>query len=254
MASEGPVLLAARDVHREFRMAGVRLHILRGVDLDLREGEIMAILGASGAGKSTLLHILGGLDRPTSGTVLFQGQDLSRLSESGLARFRNRNLGFVFQFHHLLPEFTAEENVMMPGLIRKHAPAEARERARELLAEVGLEERREHKPDELSGGEQQRVALARSLYGRPGLVLADEPTGNLDPDTARGLHELMYTLARRHRQAWIVVTHNESLAELADLITRLDDGSLRVVSRRRPAAGEQADRRRETQADEVPEL
>lgn len=227
MPNETDVLLEARGLHREFRMAGARLHILQGVDLALRRGEIVAIMGASGAGKSTLLHILGGLDRPTSGEVLFQGQDLFRLSENSLARFRNRNLGFVFQFHHLLPEFTAEENVMMPGLIQKRPPAEARRRARELLAEVGLADRVEHKPDELSGGEQQRVAVARSLYAHPSLVLADEPSGNLDPGTARGLHDLMYTLARRHEQAWIVVTHNDGLAQLADRRTRLEDGLLR---------------------------
>ena len=226
MESEAPILLEARGVHREFRMAGSVLHILRGVDLTLQEGEILAILGTSGAGKSTLLQVLGALDRPTSGQVLFQEQDLFRLPESGLARFRNRNLGFVFQFHHLLPEFTAEENVMMPGLIRKHGTTQARERARELLREVGLGERFEHKPDELSGGEQQRVAVARSLYGHPRLVLADEPTGNLDPETARGLHELMYTLARRHRQAWILVTHNEGLADLADRRAHLENGLL----------------------------
>jgi lipoprotein-releasing system ATP-binding protein len=231
----GVPLLAAEEVHREFHMAGARLHILRGVEVELHAGEILAIMGASGAGKSTLLHVLGGLDRPDRGRVLFLGEDIFRLNETALARFRNRNLGFVFQFHHLLPEFTAEENVMMPGLIMKNPPGEARRRAAELLAEVGLAERLGHKPDELSGGEQQRVALARSLYARPRLVLADEPTGNLDPDTARGLHELMYTLARRHGQAWVVVTHNEQLAELADTRTRLDDGVLRVQGRGRTA-------------------
>jgi len=226
MENDAPILLEAREVHREFSMGRTRLHILRGVNLVLREGEILAILGASGAGKSTLLHILGALDRPNAGLVLFQEQDLLRLPESGLARFRNRNLGFVFQFHHLLPEFTAEENVMMPGLIQRHSPAQARARARELLREVGLEERCEHKPGELSGGEQQRVAVARSLYGHPRLILADEPTGNLDPETAEGLHQLMYTLARRHRQAWILVTHNEGLADLADRRVHLENGRL----------------------------
>jgi lipoprotein-releasing system ATP-binding protein len=229
--NEAGVLLRAQGVHREFHLAGAGLHILRGVDLTLHEGEVMVILGSSGAGKSTLLHILGGLDRPTAGSVVFLGEDLFQLSETALARFRNRNLGFVFQFHHLLREFTAEENVMMPGLIRKQPRAEARIRARELLAEVGLLDRAEHKPDELSGGEQQRVALARSLFSQPRLVLADEPTGNLDPPTARTLHDLMYTLARRHRQAWIVVTHNEELAQLADTRTRLDDGVLVVQGR-----------------------
>ncbi len=230
----GEILLEATGIHRIFRMAGTELHILRGADLSVRDGEIVAILGASGAGKSTLLHILGSLDRPTSGIVTFQGVDLFRLNDGSRARFRNRNLGFVFQFHHLLPEFTAEENVMMPGLIQKRSRRQARDRARELLHEVGLAARAEHKPDELSGGEQQRVALARGLYAAPRLVLADEPTGNLDPPTARGLHDLMYTLARRHRQAWIVVTHNEELADLADTRTRLVDGVLRVQGGRSP--------------------
>jgi lipoprotein-releasing system ATP-binding protein len=252
MSSEPGLLLEAREVHREFRMPGSTLHILRGVDLHLHEGEILAILGSSGAGKSTLLHILGALDRPTSGKVLFEGEDLFRLSEASLARFRNRNLGFVFQFHHLLPEFTAEENVMMPGLIRQQTRQAARPRARELLEEVGLLERADHKPAELSGGEQQRVALARSLFAAPRLVLADEPTGNLDPDTARGLHELMYTLARRHRQAWVVVTHNEQLADLADTRTRLEDGTLHVQERggREPVGFRSGERLR----NEVPEL
>jgi len=217
-------------VTRVFAAAGGPLRILAGVDLTLREGEIVAILGASGAGKSTLLHILGGLDRPTAGSVRFAGEELFRLSEAALARFRNRNLGFVFQFHHLLPEFTAEENVMMPGLIQRLTPGQARRRARELLGEVGLAERLEHKPAELSGGEQQRVALARALFSHPRMVLADEPTGNLDSATARGLHQLMYTLARRHALAWIVVTHNEQLAGLADRKTRIEDGLLREVN------------------------
>jgi lipoprotein-releasing system ATP-binding protein len=245
-------LLEACGIHREFRMAGSRLHILRGVDLHLHEGEIVAILGSSGAGKSTLLHILGGLDRPSAGRVLFQGQSIFRLSDSELARFRNRNLGFVFQFHYLLPEFTAEENVMMPGLIRQQTREQARPRARELLREVGLLDRADHKPAELSGGEQQRLALARSLFSEPRLVLADEPTGNLDPPTARGLHELMYTLARRHRQAWVVVTHNEQLAEMADTRTRLEDGTLHVQGG--GAQGRAGAREGEKLQDEVPEL
>jgi lipoprotein-releasing system ATP-binding protein len=255
--ADAAVLLRARGVCREFHLAGTSLQILRGVDLTLHEGEILVILGSSGAGKSTLLHILGGLDRPTAGTVVFRDEDLFRLSESGLARFRNRNLGFVFQFHHLLREFTAEENVMMPGLIQKQTRAEARLRARELLDEVGLLARAEHKPDELSGGEQQRVALARSLFARPRLVLADEPTGNLDPPTARTLHELMYTLARKHGQAWIVVTHNEQLAQLADTRTRLEDGVLIVEGPPIEGAGSRVGSTagsREGYQDEVPEL
>ncbi len=226
-AGEAPVLLHAGGVIREFRLGESRIQVLRGIDLVLREGEILAVLGASGAGKSTLLHCLGGLDRPDAGAVRFRGQEIFSLAERELSRFRNRNLGFVFQFHHLMPEFTAEENIMMPGLVARQAPEAARRRARELLAEVGLADRAEHKPDELSGGEQQRVAVARSLFAAPALVLADEPTGNLDPATARGLHDLMYALARRHRQSWIVVTHNAELAALADTRVRLVDGVLR---------------------------
>ncbi len=222
-----PVLLEATGITRTFSLGETRIQVLRGVDLVLRAGEILAVLGASGAGKSTLLHCLGGLDRPNAGVVRFRDQDIFSLAERDRCRFRNRNLGFVFQFHHLMPEFTAEENVMMPGLVARQTPDAARQRARELLAEVGLSARAEHKPDELSGGEQQRVAVARSLFQAPTLVLADEPTGNLDPPTARGLHDLMYALARRHRQSWIVVTHNPELAALADTRVRLVDGILR---------------------------
>lgn len=225
---DGRLLLRAEGLEKSYRMGDAELAILRGVDLELRTGEILAVVGTSGSGKSTLLHILGTLLRPSSGRVEFDGRDLFRLSEIEQARFRNRNLGFVFQFHHLLPEFTALENVMLPGLIGGQKPKQARARARDWLAEVGLSTRLEHKPDELSGGEQQRVAVARSLFAEPRLVLADEPTGNLDPATARGLHELMYTLARRHAQAWVVVTHNEQLAQLADTIGRLEDGVLRT--------------------------
>jgi lipoprotein-releasing system ATP-binding protein len=225
----GSVLLDARGIHKEYAGVGERLHILRGVDLHVHEGEIVAVLGASGSGKSTLLHILGTLDRPSRGEVRFADQDLQGLSEPALARFRNRNLGFVFQFHHLLPEFTALENVSMPGLIRGRTRPEMESRARELLQEVGLGDRLHHKPSELSGGEQQRVALARSLYAEPRLVLADEPSGNLDSESARRLHHLMYTLARARRQAWVVVTHNEELARLADTRCRLEDGVLHRV-------------------------
>jgi lipoprotein-releasing system ATP-binding protein len=227
-AELGPVLLQTRGVHKRYSGVGDPLHILRGVDLDVRSGEIVAILGASGSGKSTLLHILGTLDRPTEGTVLFDGAELHKLGEKELARFRNRNLGFVFQFHHLLPEFTALENVCMPGRIAQMDPAQAEVRGRELLGEVGLGARADHKPSELSGGEQQRVALARSLFAHPKMVLADEPSGNLDPASARRLHQLMYTVARAHRQAWIVVTHNEELARLADTRCRIEDGVLKI--------------------------
>jgi lipoprotein-releasing system ATP-binding protein len=235
---DAPVLLEAAGVTREFRIGETRIQVLRGVDLGLREGEILAVLGASGAGKSTLLHCLGGLDRPDAGAVRFRGQEIFSLAERELSRFRNRNMGFVFQFHHLMPEFTAEENIMMPGLVARQGSDAARRRARELLAEVGLADRADHKPDELSGGEQQRVAVARGLFAAPALVLADEPTGNLDPATARGLHDLMYALARRHRQSWIVVTHNAELAALADTQVWLVDGVLR---REGPGGGRAGD-------------
>lgn len=228
MMRDAPPVLEARQVAREFRMGEQTLQILRRVDLEVRPGELFAVVGASGSGKSTLLHILGSLLKPSAGDILFEGRSLLRLDDDARSRFRNRHLGFVFQFHHLLPEFTAEENVTVPGRIAGHDPRRARERARALLEEVGLTARREHKPDELSGGEQQRVALARGLYAEPKLVLADEPTGNLDPATAKGLHELMYTLSRRHGQAWIVVTHNEQLARMADTRGRLEDGVLEV--------------------------
>ena len=229
----GEVILRARGVHKSYTGIRESLHILRGVDLELREGEMIAITGASGSGKSTLLHVLGTLDRPDSGLVEFEGSDLFRLGETELARFRNRNLGFVFQFHHLLPEFTALENIMMTGLIRRRPMGECQVRARELLEEVGLLPRADHKPDELSGGEQQRVALARSLFSNPRLVLADEPSGNLDPESARRLHQLMYTLARRYRQCWVVVTHNEELARLADTQCRIQDGILTAANTKR---------------------
>ncbi len=241
----GP-LLEATGVRREFRSGPSLLQVLRGVDLTVAPGEIIAVVGSSGTGKSTLLHILGTLDRPDSGEVRFRGEDLFGLGEAALAEFRNRNLGFVFQFHHLLPEFTAGENVMMPGLIRGKTRVEAGRRAKDLLEEVGLSERIDHKPGELSGGEQQRVALARSLYASPSMVLADEPTGNLDPDTARGLHSLMYDLARRHGQSWIVVTHNEQLAGMADRRVEMSSGLLRERPANSPA--------RERPKDEMPEL
>ena len=224
------ILLEATGLNRTYAMGSERIEILRGADLTLRQGEILAVVGASGSGKSTLLHILGTLDRPDGGSVRFQGEDLFTRNDRDLARFRNRHLGFVFQFHHLLPEFTALENVAMPGRIRGLSKREAEAHARELLGEVRLLDRAGHKPGELSGGEQQRVAVARALFGHPRLVLADEPTGNLDPTTAKGLHELMYTLARKSGQSWIVVTHNEQLAQLADTIGRLEDGVLRTYS------------------------
>lgn len=226
-ASAAAPPLEARDVAMRYVGGdGTPIDVLRGVFLTLEEGEAVAITGASGAGKSTLLHLLGALDRPTSGEVRVGGRDVSRLDEEELARVRNRHIGFVFQFHHLLREFTALENVMMPGLVGGADFATARERARGLLAEVGLEHRESHKPRQLSGGEQQRVAVARALVNEPLVLLADEPSGNLDNQTSERLHELLFGLRTRRRLSLIVVTHNTDLAHRADRILRMQDGRL----------------------------
>lgn len=219
-------IVRACGICKSFRMPGTEIAVLRGVDLEAGAREIHAILGASGVGKSTLLHILGTLERPTEGTVRFDEEDVFARSDRELARFRNRSIGFVFQFHHLLPEFTALENVMLPGLIGGEPKRSVRAAARDLLAQVGLSEREGHKPHELSGGEQQRVAVARCLIREPRLVLADEPSGNLDPATSERLHELVYTLAKERGQTWVIATHNENLAEIADKRSRLVHGRL----------------------------
>ncbi|HUL60432.1 MAG TPA: ABC transporter ATP-binding protein [Anaeromyxobacteraceae bacterium] len=193
-------------------MGGRHLDVLRGLDLEIADGDLVALTGPSGAGKSTFLHVLGTLDVPTRGRVLFDGEDVFERGEEELAAFRNGTVGFVFQSHHLLPEFTALENAMMPALIRRIARGEARRRGEEVLAAVGLADRMDHRPGELSGGEQQRVALARALCLRPRLLLADEPTGNLDPQTAEGIHALLADLNARLGITAVVVTHNERLA------------------------------------------
>ncbi len=203
-----------------------RVEVLRGIDLDIQAGELLALTGPSGAGKSTFLHVVGTLDAPTAGQVRFEGRDVFARDEEALARFRNQTVGFVFQSHHLLPEFTALENAMMPALIRRVARGEARRRAEEVLGLVGLAERLEHKPGELSGGEQQRVALARALCLEPRLLLADEPTGNLDPQTAEGIHALLSDLNRRLGLTAVVVTHNERLAAALPRRVRLLAGRL----------------------------
>jgi lipoprotein-releasing system ATP-binding protein len=205
---------------------GSTLEILDGIDIRLGRGEAVAVIGASGAGKSTLLHILGALDRPTAGTVRLGGQDVSRLSDEALAEVRNRHVGFVFQFHHLLREFTALENVMMPALVGEAEYGDARERARRLLGEVGLEHRESHRPWQLSGGEQQRVAVARALVNEPLVLLADEPSGNLDKRTSERLHDLLFELRERRNLSFVVVTHNSDLAGRADRILQLDAGRL----------------------------
>ena len=214
------------DLFKSFPMAGKELVVLNGINLEIRRGEFIAIVGASGAGKSTLLHILGTLDRPTTGTVSFEGQDLFQLSEAQQAEFRNKRVGFVFQFHHLLPEFTAIENACLPAMIQKRTQAEVEAEAAGLLKEVGLSDRLHHKPGELSGGEQQRVSVARALMQRPDLVLADEPTGNLDTHTGEALFSLLRQLNRSRGTTFIIVTHNDKLSAQADRIVHMQDGMI----------------------------
>ena len=219
-------LLSARGLRKSFPMGDDRIEVLRGVDLDLREGERLAIVGASGVGKSTLLHILGTLDHPTEGRIEFRGEELFARDPAGLARFRNRQLGFIFQFHHLLPEFNAVENVMMPGLVGGLGFAEMRPRAERLLREVGLGHRVTHPVGKLSGGERQRVAVARALVLEPALVLADEPTGNLDPKTGDQVLDLLLEMNRLHGTALVVVTHSPELATRLGRRVVLVDGYL----------------------------
>lgn len=202
------------------------LEVLKGVDLQVATGEIVSIVGRSGAGKSTLLHILGTLDAPDAGTLRIQGELVTALSPKRLAAFRNKNIGFIFQFHHLLPEFTALENVCIPAFIQQVSPDAAEKRAKELLDYLGLAERLKHKPSQLSGGEQQRVAVARALMNQPAIVFADEPTGNLDSGTSEELHELIFQLRQDFQQSFIIVTHNEQLAHLSDRTLTMEDGCL----------------------------
>jgi lipoprotein-releasing system ATP-binding protein len=219
-------LIVAREVVKGYRTTAGYVPVLEGLDLEVGRGEMLAITGASGVGKSTLLHVLGTLDRPEKGTVAVDGEDVFALSESRLREFRNRTLGFVFQFHHLLPEFSALENVMMPLLIGRVDEAEARRRAQSLLEELGLGPRAHHRPGALSGGEQQRVAVARALAVSPRALLADEPTGNLDEETGERLHALVRSLNRERGITVVIVTHNERLAAACDRRLRLEAGRL----------------------------
>jgi len=202
------------------------LQVLKGVDVDIKKGEVVSIVGASGAGKSTLLHILGTLDRPDAGKVMFEQQVVTAMNSRQLAQFRNKHIGFIFQFHNLLPEFTALENVCIPAFIAKADVKESEQRALELLQFLGLGERAQHKPNQLSGGEQQRVAVARALMNNPDVILADEPSGNLDSKNARELHQLFFTLREKYNQTFVIVTHNDELAALADRALVMRDGRL----------------------------
>ena len=222
------VILTATNIKKSFPVGkNYKLDVLKGLDFEINEGEIVAILGPSGVGKSTLLHILGALDRPTAGAVKIDGTEIFNMNTSALAQYRNKTTGFVFQFHHLLPEFNAHENVMMPALIAGVKKDKAFVRAMELLSAVGLSERAGHRPSELSGGEQQRVAVARALMNNPRLVLADEPSGNLDLRSSDELHNLLWELSRKDQRTFIIVTHNQELANSSDRIIELYDGKIK---------------------------
>jgi lipoprotein-releasing system ATP-binding protein len=222
----GQPLVTVRSLFKSFQHMGNVLEVLKGIDLEIQRGELLSIVGASGAGKSTLLHCIGTLDLPTSGQIMLDGIELTTLSGPKLARVRNQSIGFVFQFHHLLPEFDALENVMMPGLIRGDTRKQMEQRARDLLAEVGLSHRVTHRPGEMSGGEQQRVAIARALTLEPKLLLADEPTGNLDTATSDSIHDLFFEINQKHNTTIVVVTHNPSFAQRMPRVVEMMDGKV----------------------------
>lgn len=218
--------ICVRGLRKSFKIGTSDINILNGIDLEIEKGEVVSVVGESGVGKSTFLHILGTLDRPSAGSVLYEGEDVFKHGDKELASFRNSSIGFVFQFHHLLPEFSALENVLLPAKIKGTPPAQAEKRARELLDEVGLGERYVHRPGELSGGEQQRVAIARALMVEPSVILADEPTGNLDTKTADSVHNLLMEINKTKGITFVIVTHNEKLARLTDRVIRMVDGQI----------------------------
>ena len=226
MMNAEKLLLEVRGLHKHFAGANTPVHVLRGLDFSLKPGERVAVVGASGSGKTTLMHILGTLDRPSDGQCLFDGHDLFSFKPAQLDAFRNRHMGFVFQFHQLLGEFSALENIMMPALIARLERREARKRAATLLEQVGLGARAEHKPGQLSGGEQQRVAIARALVMQPRLLIADEPTGNLDSVTSEGIYTLLHDLHDKYGLTMIVVTHNDGFSAMMDRVLHLRDGVL----------------------------
>ncbi|MFQ6617712.1 MAG: ABC transporter ATP-binding protein [Fidelibacterota bacterium] len=228
---DSEIILSAVGIHKTYISEVIQLPVLKGIDLDIYRGEIVVVIGPSGVGKSTLLNILGSLDRPTRGTVYLDRVDIFSMDDDELARFRNRTIGFVFQFHYLLPEFTALENVMMPSLIRGDPFESVRKSATQILKEVGLGERLNHKPSELSGGEKQRVAVARALINNPRIILADEPSGNLDRENSEMLHNLLWKLSREKGQTFLIVTHNLQIASRADRVIELFDGKLKSESK-----------------------
>jgi len=224
-------ILKAENIYKSFKtVKKVKLEILKGISLEIEPEKNTVIVGASGAGKSTLLHLLGALDRPDSGEVFYEDKNIFNLSDERLAKFRNKNIGFIFQFHHLLPEFTALENVSIPQMINGTSLKDASEKSKELLESVGLSERIEHKPAELSGGEQQRVAVARALANNPQIVFADEPTGNLDSANSEEIHKLIVELKEKYHKTFVIVTHNQNLVKLADKVFEIRDGKIKSKS------------------------
>jgi len=220
-------ILVTENIYKTYQNGPQKVEVIKGIQLEVQTGEIVVIIGPSGVGKSTLLHLVGGLDKPTSGNVLIDGENIFAMNDYDLAVFRNKSIGFIFQFHHLLPEFTALENVIIPGMMHSKANSELEGNAKNMLNDVGLSERLHHKPSQLSGGEQQRVAVARALINNPRLVLADEPTGNLDKKNSEALYKLILSLNEKLNKTFIIVTHNEMMAKEASRVIELEDGKIK---------------------------